>query len=173
MQQLRALLTLLLLAVGARALCHCKRTSRSRSVVQTTTTFDASLLPPSLDWCERGFCTPSWNQHIPAYCGACYLHGTLSAVQDRIKILHHKRGFTGPDVMLGRQSFLNCAPGHGFSDGCNGGEPTDVYEFMRIYGLPDETCLPYNATDHTKYTWTNGTCPPEGYCIEYTHRWGC
>ncbi|KAH9108087.1 hypothetical protein LEN26_014192 [Aphanomyces euteiches] len=37
---------------------------------------------------------------------------------------------------------------------------------MRVYGLPDETCLHYNATDHTKYLdSSNGKCPPEGYCI--------
>ncbi|OQR80473.1 cathepsin B, cysteine protease family C01A, partial [Thraustotheca clavata] len=128
--------------------------------------FDANIsLPLAWDWCEQGFCTPSWNQHIPAYCGACYVHGALSSAQDRIKIMNHRRGFTGADVMLSRQSFLNCAPGHGLSTGCDGGESTDVFEFMQRYGLPDESCLPYNATDHTKYTWTNGTCPPEGYCM--------
>ncbi|ETV95852.1 hypothetical protein H310_10895 [Aphanomyces invadans] len=124
-------------------------------------------LPKALDWCQRGFCTSSWNQHIPQYCGSCFAHGSLSSANDRIKIFNHKQyGFHGPDVMLGRQSFLNCAPGHGLSDGCKGGEPADVYEFMRVYGLPDETCMPYNATDNTKYlNSSNGTCPPEGYCI--------
>ncbi|ETV95724.1 hypothetical protein H310_10798 [Aphanomyces invadans] len=114
-------------------------------------------------------CTPSWNQHIPVYCGSCFAHGALASVNDRIKILHHTLGWKRPDVMMGRQSFLNCAPGHGLSHGCKGGEPADVYEFMRLYGLPDETCLHYNATDHTKYITSsnpNGTCPPEGYCID-------
>ncbi|RHZ02449.1 hypothetical protein DYB26_013967 [Aphanomyces astaci] len=117
-------------------------------------------LPVALDWCERGFCTSSWNQHIPQYCGSCFAHGSLSSANDRIKIMNHKLyGYHGPDVMLGRQSFLNCAPGHGLSQGCMGGEPADVYEFMRVYGLPDETCLPYNATDYSKYLNTsNGTC---------------
>nr|AIG56166.1 secreted protein [Achlya hypogyna] len=124
-----------------------------------------NVLPSAFDWCEQGVCGPSWNQHIPQYCGSCYLHGSLSAAQDRIKILHAKKGFTGADVMLGRQSFLNCAPGHNMSNGCDGGEAIDVWRFMADYGLPDETCLPYNATDHTKFTWTNGTCPPEGYCM--------
>ncbi|OQS06233.1 cathepsin B, cysteine protease family C01A [Thraustotheca clavata] len=124
-----------------------------------------SILPKAFDWCAQGFCTPSWNQHIPQYCGSCFLHGALSAAQDRIKISHAQKGFTGADVMLGRQSFLNCAPGHNISNGCDGGEGIDVWTFMDKFGLPDETCLPYNATDHTKFTWTNGTCPPEGYCM--------
>ncbi|KDO31540.1 hypothetical protein SPRG_22117 [Saprolegnia parasitica CBS 223.65] len=124
-----------------------------------------NVLPTAFDWCEQGVCGPSWNQHIPKYCGSCYLHGALSQAQDRIKIMHAKKGFTGADVMLGRQSFLNCAPGHNISNGCDGGEGIDVWRFMADYGLPDETCLPYNATDYAKYTWTNGTCPPEGYCM--------
>jgi len=118
-----------------------------------------------LDWCEKGICLPSWNQHIPSYCGSCYAHGSLSAAMSRIKIMNRKRGFTGADVILGRQSFLNCAPSKGLSNGCNGGEPSDIYEFMKQYGLPDESCLPYNATDHNKFASNNFTCPPEGYCM--------
>ncbi|OQR91173.1 cathepsin B, cysteine protease family C01A [Achlya hypogyna] len=162
---LRAVLLLSSL-LQAQATCHCKRTITSPSLaVPFPASMNMDEIPAALDWCARGFCTPSWNQHIPAYCGSCYLHGALSSAQDRIKILHHARGYAGADVMLGRQSFLNCAPGHGFSAGCGGGDPADVYEFMRQYGLPDETCLPYNATDYTKYTETNGTCPPEGFCL--------
>lgn len=127
---------------------------------------ELSSFPKKLDWCDRGFCTASWNQHIPQYCGSCFAHGALSAAQDRIKIMHKKNGYEGPDVMLGRQTFLNCGPAHGLSAGCGGGEPSDVFEFMHHYGLPDETCLPYNATDNSKYTATNGTCPPEGYCMK-------
>ncbi|KAE9335763.1 hypothetical protein PF008_g13335 [Phytophthora fragariae] len=126
---------------------------------------ELSALPSQLDWCARGLCTPSWNQHIPQYCGSCFAHGALSAAQDRIKMLHRAQGRVGPDVQLGRQTFLNCGPAHGLSDGCGGGEPTDVFEFMHHYGLPDETCVPYSATDYRKYADTNGTCPPEGYCM--------
>ncbi|KAJ0396103.1 hypothetical protein ATCC90586_005303 [Pythium insidiosum] len=128
-------------------------------------TVEMAAFPSHFDWCEQGYCTSSWNQHIPQYCGSCFAHGALSAAQDRIKILNKKRGFNGPDVMLGRQTFLNCAPAHGLSSGCGGGEPSDIFEFMHHYGLPDETCLPYNATDHTKFVNTNYTCPPEGYCM--------
>jgi hypothetical protein len=43
-------------------------------------------------------------------------------IQDRLKIL--KGG--GQDVMLSRQTFLNCAPFHNVSGGCDGGDPIDV-----------------------------------------------
>ena len=62
------------------------------------------------------------NQHVPQYCGSCFAHGTLSMLNDRLKIL--KGG--GMDVMLGRQTFLNCAPLLGYSAGCDGGDPIDV-----------------------------------------------
>lgn len=157
--------------------CRCKRTMKGREHLHprvrelpTMTLGEQreveTKYPKHFDWCEKGYCVPSWNQHIPQYCGSCYAHGAMSSAQDRIKILNKKRHFTGADVMLGRQSFLNCAPGHGFSAGCDGGEAKDVYGFMEQYGLPDESCLPYNATDHTKFVETNGTCPPHGYCMK-------
>ncbi|RLN49584.1 hypothetical protein BBJ29_008544 [Phytophthora kernoviae] len=155
--------------------CRCKRTMKGREhlhpklhslpTMSLEETQEIEKFPKHLDWCERGFCVPSWNQHIPQYCGSCYAHGAMSSAQDRIKIRNKVHNYKGADVMLGRQSFLNCAPGHGLSAGCDGGEAADVYEFMRLYGLPDESCLPYNATDHTKFVATNGTCPPHGYCM--------
>lgn len=175
--------SLLLLLLLSSAALHidagrvCTRTFKNREYLHPSVyalpaataeqALELATFPKHLDWCERGFCTASWNQHIPQYCGSCFAHAALSAAQDRIKIRHRTAGYLGPDVMLGRQTFLNCGPAHGLSDGCGGGEPQDVFEFMRQFGLPDESCLPYDATDHRKFTHTNGTCPPEGYCMKY------
>jgi len=151
------------------------------------------IIPAAFSWCSVGganLCAPSWQQHNaampPAYCGSCFLHATLSALQDRIKGARHvgalalrasAAAFTAnaanaaasnaaapssspppasqasnlQDVMLGRQAFLNCAPVHGLSKGCNGGEPLDVLHYMARHGLPDEGCVPYSATDHTRF----------------------
>lgn len=103
---------------------------------------------------------PSWNQHIPQYCGSCYLHGTLSMVQDRISV---KTGGLSR-VMLGRQTFLNCAPLRNLSHGCNGGDVPDVLAYMTKYGLPDETCMPYHAADSSVLA-----PPPEGVTKEMHH----
>eukprot|EP00798_Chlamydomonas_sp_ICE-L_P002338 gene2338-8634_t len=104
-------------------------------------------MPQNFDWGNvngTSLLIPSWNQHIPTYCGSCFLHGSLSMISDRISIS------TGglSRVMLGRQTFLNCAPQLGFSSGCDGGDVIDVVEYMSQYGLPDESCMNYAAVDY-------------------------
>jgi hypothetical protein len=81
-----------------------------------------SELPKQWNWCDhsdgKSYCTASWNQHIPLYCGACWIHGSLAAANDRIKIqLNGKH-----DMTLARQVILNCGETRGFGAGCNGGE---------------------------------------------------
>lgn len=67
-------------------------------------------------------------------------------IQDRLKVKKLRAGDTAPDVMLGRQTLLNCGAYHGYGDGCNGGEPLEVFKYMAEYGLPDESCWHYAAT---------------------------
>ncbi len=49
------------------------------------------------------------------------------SINDRIKIF--KQG-SGTDVLLSRQSFLNCGESYGFGSGCGGGDTVDIYGFM-------------------------------------------
>ncbi|KAA8497901.1 Cathepsin Z [Porphyridium purpureum] len=121
-------------------------------------------MPEAFDWSNvrgQNFLVPNWNQHIERYCGACYIHGSLSAAQDRIKIA--KKGL-GPDIMLSRQALLNCisdAVGKnagGGSEGCNGGTSQEVYDFMHKVGLPDETCNHWVAKATKK-------CDAEAMCM--------
>lgn len=106
-------------------------------------------LPDEFNWCHnterhnKSFCTSSWNQHIPIYCGSCYIHGALAQANDRIKILLDGES----DTMLARQVILNCAHTYGLGEGCNGGEGYDVFEYMYRYGLPDESCQIYKALE--------------------------
>ncbi|PNW87367.1 hypothetical protein CHLRE_02g119900v5 [Chlamydomonas reinhardtii] len=120
-------------------------------------------LPKNWNWCNVdgvSYCVANWNQHIPYYCGSCWVHGTLSAIQDRLKIM--KKGET-PDVMLARQTLLNCAAFEGYGNGCDGGDTVDVFGYMTDFGLPDEGCMTYNATDHTKFPG-HKRCPAHGEC---------
>lgn len=105
---------------------------------------DAESLPDEFDWNDvdgRSYLTPSRNQHIPQYCGACWAFGSLTALADRIKIA--RRG-AGPDVVLSVQFVLNCGGKVGGS--CLGGTSSGAYHFVKRYGsVPYETCQPYLA----------------------------
>ena len=84
-------------------------------------------------------------------------------LSDRLKI---SKGGAGPDVMLSRQTLLNCAALKGYGGGCDGGDPIDVFHYMSKYGLPGEGCLTYTATDHSKYEAAGlKACPAGGYCV--------
>lgn len=115
-------------------------------------------LPLAFDWRDvdgRSYVTPMTNQHIPTYCGACWIHGTAAALNDRIKIMRHAQA---PDVMLSRQAMVNCVEDDdGANPGCDGGEPYFIYRHMRESPLPDETCGPYVAH--------NQQCTPENVCM--------
>ena len=38
---------------------------------------------------------------------------------------------------MNRQSYLNCGPGRNSSNGCNGGEPSDVFQYMKDVSCVD------------------------------------
>jgi len=93
------------------------------------------------------------QQHAPVYCGSCWVHAVVAMLNDRLKIA---RRAAFPDVMLARQFLINCAPhssGNGTLaigfNGCDGGDEKDIYTMLLSHSIPDETCLPYEAKNHT------------------------
>merc|ERR1719473_2037036 len=94
---------------------------------------NTSDLPDSFNWCDKdgvNYCTKSLNQHIPQYCGSCWAHGSVSALQDRIKIAREGKGI---DIALSVQHVLNC----GNAGSCHGGSGLGVYKWIKTIG--DET----------------------------------
>jgi hypothetical protein len=72
---------------------------------------------------KTNYASPSRNQHIPVYCGSCWAHGPLSALNDRFNLA--SKG-AWPQTFLSPQHLVNCMPppadksqGAG---GCFGGE---------------------------------------------------
>lgn len=123
----------------------------------------SEVLPPSFSWCHgTSYCSSSWNQHIPQYCGSCYLHASLSVLQDRYNIRNFGRK---TPISLARQAFLNCAPQLGYSNGCGGGEPDAVYEYIKRYGIPDEGCQIYKAQDHKGAHGNMDQCDAQEVCM--------
>ena len=127
-------------------------------------------LPEAFDWRNVGgqnFVTSDVNQHIPQYCGSCWIHGTTAALNDRIKVMR-KGQF--PDVMLARQVLMNCVPDPTANvsappPGCNGGDPWMIHKYLKENDVPDETCMPYQAR--------NMQCTPADQCRNCLSKHGC
>ncbi|CAK9052619.1 Cathepsin Z [Durusdinium trenchii] len=128
---------------------------------------DATKLPDEFDWGDvngRSFLTAMKNQHIPQYCGSCWAHGVVSALQDRIKIARKGRG---EDINLSIQYILNC--GTRVAGSCHGGSHTGAMQFIKESGfIPHETCLQYEACSAESKEGTCGsgdyTCKPINVC---------
>lgn len=99
--------------------------------------------PDEFSWCLKdgvNYCTQSKNQHIPQYCGSCWAHGPVSALQDRVKIA---RNAAHPDVILSVQHVLNYDGG----GSCHGGSLGGPYQWIHKQknGISYETSNPYMA----------------------------
>lgn len=98
-------------------------------------------LPDSFDWRNvngRNYVSVARNQHIPQYCGACWAFGSLSALNDRIKIMRNNKW---PEIVLSPQHMINCGTG----GTCKGGNHFLAYKSLTKQGVVDETCAPYEA----------------------------
>jgi len=119
-------------------------------------------LPDTFDWRDVGgksYVSVPRNQHIPQYCGACWAFGSLSALNDRIKIMRKNQW---PDIVLSPQHIINCGSG----GSCHGGNHFLAYKWMASSdGVVDETCAPYEAKDHK--------CSPERTCKDCKHSGRC
>jgi len=104
-----------------------------------------SALPTSVDWRNvngQNLVTKDLNQHIPQYCGSCWAHGAMSSLADRISIL---RKGAWPQINLAIQYILNC--GTDMAGSCYGGSATGAFQFVKENGIPQDTCLLYQADD--------------------------
>lgn len=107
------------------------------------------------------FVTVNRNQHIPMYCGSCWAQGTIAALSDRIKLL---RNAQWPDIQLSVQVLVDCVTANQ-SLGCNGGDPTAAYSWIKENGVTDDTCAPYRAE--------NEACTAENKCMNCDPDKGC
>ena len=143
---------------------------------------NAADLPADWDWRNiEGVNYLSWtkNQHIPIYCGSCWAQGTTSAIADRFNIMFGK-DMTTP-LGLSAQQIVNCVNTTD-DQGCNGGDPADVYEWIAANGVADSSCEQYVAHNLDKKscapidickdcTWppcpVNETCQDKCWAVDY------
>lgn len=114
-------------------------------------------LPPNFDWrnvqshtfyqklMPGNYCVPVRNQHIPQYCGSCFVFASVQSLSDRFTIMKSLQNggnnqFT--KVEFSCQHILNCLPNMTCQ---TGGDSYIVYDQIMNGGIPDETCKSYEA----------------------------
>jgi len=140
---------------------------------QPHTYVSVSDVPKNWDWRNatvegvtgaRNWCTKSINQHIPVYCGSCWAMAATSSLADRLRIA--KKG-AWEDVELAVQTAVHCC-----SNGCQGGEPSTVHEYMYSHGLGSDTCANYIAEGSGQECTAKNICDDSSGPVDedkYTH----
>jgi cathepsin H len=97
--------------------------------------------PPSIDWEAKGALNPVKNQ---GHCGSCWTFSTTGTLES-----HHYLA-TGMRANLSEQQLVDCA-GAFNNNGCNGGLPSQAFEYIHFNGgLDTEDSYPYKGV--------NGNC---------------
>jgi len=111
-----------------------------------------STLPQAWDWRNVNginYAGPSRNQHIPVYCGSCWVFGGVGMLSDRFNVARRNRW---PPTFLSPQEIIDC----GGKGNCQGGSVVDVFEHAKTEGLVHEDCNVYRAN--------NGNCTEFSRC---------
>lgn len=94
------------------------------------------VLPESKDWREVGIVSPVKNQ---GSCGSCWTFSTTGALE----AAYHQA--FGKGISLSEQQLVDCA-GAFNNFGCNGGLPSQAFEYIKYNGgLDTEEAYPYTA----------------------------
>ncbi|XAR51088.1 Cathepsin H [Bertholletia excelsa] len=99
------------------------------------------VLPETKDWREAGIVSPVKDQ---GHCGSCWTFSTTGALEAA-----YTQAF-GKPISLSEQQLVDCA-GAFNNFGCNGGLPSQAFEYIKYNGgLDTEEAYPYTAK--------NGVC---------------
>ena len=99
-------------------------------------------LPTSFDWRDvngENWVTPVKNQ---GYCGSCWAFAAVGTVEAKANIIMNNSDF---NLDLSEQYLVsNCC---GLCGDCGGGYPTYALAYIMNYGITDEACYPYTASN--------------------------
>ena len=112
-----------------------------------------------VDWRNyqgRNLLTYVKNQHIPTYCGSCWIQSATSVLADRMNIANYKKGIVFPRIVLSTQAVINCR----VAGTCYGGDSSLFFEKARNWPVPVETCQTYQAHNPTDFS-----CPAQSKCV--------
>nr|QCU55012.1 3,4-methylenedioxy cinnamic acid hydratase/lyase [Piper nigrum] len=125
---------------------HHLGAAQNCSATRGTHKLTQAILPETKDWREEGIVSPVKNQ---GHCGSCWTFSTTGALEAAYTQA------TGKSISLSEQQLVDCASGFN-NFGCNGGLPSQAFEYIKYNGgLDTEESYPYAGV--------NGIC---GYKIE-------
>ncbi|PWA49673.1 cysteine proteinases superfamily protein [Artemisia annua] len=120
---------------------HCSATKKGSHKLTDV------VLPLTQDWRKAGIVSPVKNQ---GSCGSCWTFSTTGALEAAYAQAY------GKSVSLSEQQLVDCA-GDFNNFGCNGGLPSQAYEYIKYNGgLDSEEAYPYTGVDGVcKYSSEN------------------
>lgn len=120
---------------------HCSATKKGNHKLTD------AVLPLTQDWRKTGIVSPVKNQ---GSCGSCWTFSTTGALEAAYAQAY------GKSVSLSEQQLVDCA-GDFNNFGCNGGLPSQAYEYIKYNGgLDSEEAYPYTGKDGAcKYSSEN------------------
>ncbi|XP_047952025.1 cysteine proteinase 3-like [Salvia hispanica] len=106
-----------------------------------------AVLPATKDWRKSGIVTPVKSQ---GSCGSCWTFSSTGALEAA-----YSQAF-GKNISLSEQQLVDCA-GDFNNFGCNGGLPSQAFEYIKYNGgLDTEAAYPYTGKDGVcKYSSEN------------------
>mmetsp|Transcript_1157 Transcript_1157/g.2511 ORF Transcript_1157/g.2511 Transcript_1157/m.2511 type:complete len:418 (+) Transcript_1157:118-1371(+) len=117
------------------------------------------VLPPSMDWRERGVVNPPRQQ---SGCGACWTFASSSALASAWGIASEQM------VNVSEQQLLDCAGAEYGNDGCLGGAFDGTYTYAQAAPLCTSESYPYVAVERTcRQDCVVGV--PRGAVLGYRH----
>lgn len=114
--------------------------------------------PTPINWSSyngRNLLTYTKNQHIPTYCGSCWIQAAISVLADRLNIVNFRNNVSFPRYVFSAQAVINCR----VAGTCYGGDSSLFFEKAKTWKLPVETCQTYQAHNPDSFV-----CPPNSIC---------
>jgi cathepsin L len=101
-------------------------------------------LPESVDWRDKGACTPVKDQ---GQCGSCWAFATTAVIESHVQIA------TSTLPVLSTQQVTSCTPNPlkcGGTGGCYGSIPQLGYTYIQLFGQISEDDYPYVSGSSTQ-----------------------